>query len=399
MAKQGKNTHLEHLEDEIINRGVEGGRDAIKILKYMGRFLSGQSTGSVQVTTKFDGAPAIVCGIDPADGQFFVGTKSVFAQDAKVCKTQQDIQKWYSGELAAKLSASLTYLPSCNIEGVLQGDLMFTNDKSTRQIENESFITFKPNTITYAVNPDTPMGRKIKSAQLGIVFHTKYTGPSLPEMTASFNVLTSDFKDSSTVWAERSTFNNIGGVANFSGPEKAKYESAIRRAEGSLVQTRSILNQIQSGKKTLAIDTELKKFFNNYVKAGRPVPSVNQAYNDFMVHMGGEYNKVISKYKTLPPQETKTTQFVETVMFIDANKQQFKMLIATYMNIQVAKMMLVDKMNRVQSMRTFVNRGDYMEATTPEGFVAIVGRTATKLIDRLEFSRLNFTIPKQFGGR
>ena len=47
-----------------------------------------------------------------------------------------------------------------------------------------------------------------------------------------------------------------------------------------------MMNKIQSGKKTLAIDTELLKFFNNYVKAGQNIPSVDQAYNDFMRHMG-----------------------------------------------------------------------------------------------------------------
>ena len=397
MAKAGKNTHLEHLEDEIINNGVQGAKNAISILERMGEFLSGTTGQSIKVTTKFDGAPAIICGTDPADGEFFVGTKAVFSNDPKLCKTPQNIAEWYSGELADKLRAALQYLPTCNIKGVLQGDLMFTNDKVTKRVDGRPFITFKPNTITYAVDPNTPMGKQVNRAQLGIVFHTKYTGPSIAEMKASFVVPDGDFKSSQSVWAQKSTFQNIGGAASFSVPEKRKYDAAVRKAGGSLAQAGSILNQIQTGKKSLGIDTEMKKFFNNYVKLGQNIPSVERAYADFMYHLGGEYDKVISKYKTVGSQANKSFDFVDAVFFIEDNKRQFKMLIASYMNITAAKMMLVNKMNQVASMRTFIERNGDLEATAPEGFVAISGKGATKLVDRLEFSKLNFTLPKAFG--
>ena len=79
-------------------------------------------------------------------------------------------------------------------------------------------------------------------------------------------------------------------------------------------------------------------------------------------------------------------------------EREFKMLIATYMNLQAAKQIVVDKMNKIQSLGSFVRQpnGD-LKATTPEGFVAISSKGAVKLIDRLEFSRLNFTVPKSFG--
>ena len=72
-SKAGKNLHLEHLEDEILNKGVAGGREAIKILKEMGQYLTGG--GGIRITTKFDGAPAILAGTDPEDGRFFVSKK------------------------------------------------------------------------------------------------------------------------------------------------------------------------------------------------------------------------------------------------------------------------------------------------------------------------------------
>jgi hypothetical protein len=65
------------------------------------------------------------------------------------------------------------------------------------------------------------------------------------------------------------------------------------------------------------------------------------------------------------------------------------------MNLQKAKMMLVERMKKVGQLRLFVDMGggDY-KVTDPEGFVAVVNDKATKLIDRMEFSKLNFTVPK-----
>ena len=397
MSKAGKNTHMEHLEDEIINKGTEGGKQAIKILKEMAKFLDGTGRSGAAVTVKWDGAPAVVCGTDPSDGQFFVGTKSVFAQNSKLCKSTKEVNELYSGALAQKLIASYEHLKDCNIKGVIQGDLMFTDDKSTKVIDNKSYITFRPNTITYAVVPDSKLGKEINRSTLGIVFHTKYTGSTLATMTSSFDVTESDFKSNTTTWIATAEFQDIGGVAKLDGGQRDKYMAAVRRAEGSLRASRKVLDEIQSGKKTLGVDTEFKKFFNNYVKANQPIPSVASAYNDFMIHMGKEYDKKIQPLKTLKSQEKKVHQFVETIDFLMSNEREVKMAIATYMNLQFCKNILVEKMKKVQKLNLFVDmgNGDY-KVTADEGYVAISGRNAVKLVDRLEFSKLNFTVPKQW---
>ena len=396
MAKQNK--HLDHLEDRIILEGSGGGKHAIELLKKMTSFLKGNSGAGLSITTKWDGAPAVVCGIDPEDGQFFVGTKSVFAKDAKICKTQSDIQRFYDGALAAKLSAALMYLPSSVTQGILQGDLMFTDDKKTETIDGTRYITFRPNTITYAADPETELGKKIHAAKIGIVFHTKYVGTSMSDLTASFEVKATDFNTGGQVWAERAEFQDVTGIATLNGAEQAKYDACLRRAEGSLRQASRTLDKIQSGKKPLEFDTEFLKFFNNYVKQGRNIPSVATAYRDFQMHLRSEFEKVVKKYKTDDPKDKKVAKFVDMMNFMEENKRGFEMVIATYMNLQACKHILVDKLKRVSSLNLFVNMGENRyEATTPEGFVAIVNDKATKLIDRLEFSKLNFTVPKQWG--
>ena len=166
-------------------------------------------------------------------------------------------------------------------------------------------------------------------------------------------------------------------------------------AEGSLKQTKGVLEFIQSGKKTLKFDTMMKVFFNKYIKEGRSIPSVETAYRDFDKFIRGEFKKAIDKLKTDASRERKEAEMLVMIDQYEKMKPQFKMLIASYMNLAKAKHILVDKMKKISELNLFVATagGDY-KVTTPEGFVAVSGKNAVKLIDRLEFSRLNFQVPK-----
>ena len=123
----GKNLHLEHIEDEILNNGVEGGRAAIRFVQSLRDMLAGQSKSSVNMTVKWDGAPAIFAGTDPSDGQFFVAKKSVFNVNPKLYKSAAEIDADLSGDLNAKFKVALAEFSKLGIKGVLQGDLMYTD--------------------------------------------------------------------------------------------------------------------------------------------------------------------------------------------------------------------------------------------------------------------------------
>ena len=79
-----KRTHLEHIEDIVITDGYEGGKAVLEYFRGLLLTLKGTSSEAMSVSVKWDGAPAVVCGINPDNGRFFVGTKSVFAQKAKI---------------------------------------------------------------------------------------------------------------------------------------------------------------------------------------------------------------------------------------------------------------------------------------------------------------------------
>ena len=126
--KGGKNLHLEHLEDEILNYGVDGGRAAINFLQSLRDMLAGSARSSVNMTVKWDGAPAIFCGQDPSDGKFFVAKKGIFNKNPMVYKTNADIDADTKGDLNTKLKLALKHIPALGIEGVVQGDFLYTND-------------------------------------------------------------------------------------------------------------------------------------------------------------------------------------------------------------------------------------------------------------------------------
>ena len=190
-----KNTHMTHIEDKVLYGGVNGTRQAINALRELRNMLGGVKDGKVSV--KWDGAPAVFCGIDPSDGEFFVAKKGIFNANPKVYKTNADIDADTSGDLNAKLKLALKELPSLGIKGVIQGDFLFgPGDVKTEKIKGQSYLTFHPNTIVYAVPADSEAAKEIKKATIGIVWHTTYKGSTFESMKASYGVNVKGLKSS-----------------------------------------------------------------------------------------------------------------------------------------------------------------------------------------------------------
>jgi len=394
-----KNTHLEHLEDDILNQGSLGGKNAIAFLRELGNFLHRQRS-NLTITTKWDGAPAVVCGTDPENGKFFVGTKSVFAKtEPKICYTVADITKFYGaeGQLAQKLRKCLIHLKNLDIRGVLQGDLLFTDDKVTRIINGENLITFRPNTITYAVPSGSQLGKEIADAELGIVFHTRYTGPSISEMSASFGVDVDKLAKDSSVAVFSSTFRDVSGTANFSPEQHRNYIAAVNRAEGSLRQASAFLDVLRdTGTSKFMMTTLFKQYFNTYIKSGEGVRNTRDVARNFAGYYIKLLDKEILSKKTKAAQDKYLQMKKEGLAFITKNENAIYMTVASYINLQTAKKMVINQLARVNTLGTFLQTDDGFKVTAPEGFVAIKDGAALKLVDRLEFSRANFTIAKNW---
>jgi len=270
--KGGKNLHLEHLEDEIINYGIDGGRAALNFLQSLRDMMAGSSRSSVNMTVKWDGAPAIFAGIDPEDDKFFVAKKSVFNVSPKLYKTNKEIDDDLSGALNSKFKIALSEFSKLGIKGVLQGDLMFTDDVGKDTIDDTKYYTFQPNTIIYAVPIDSKFGKIINKAKIGIVWHTTYSGDTLQDMKASFGVNISGLKKTSSVWMDDATYKDTTGKSTFTANETAKITDVLS-------QVGKTFHKINSGSLKKFIDLQesmtgaiagasLKTYNNSKVRAG-----------------------------------------------------------------------------------------------------------------------------------
>ena len=390
-----KNTHLEHLEDDIINRGSKGGVNAINFLKSVRDMLAGHSGTKINTTVKWDGAPAIICGVNPENGKFFVGTKSVFNVTPKINYTTADIRRNHSGAVAQKLSVCLAHLSTLNIKQILQGDLLFTNDTKSVSIDGEKMISFTPNTITYAVQASSGIGKKIARAKMGIVFHTMYTGKTIKALNANFgNVRGSG---NSRVWVASAAYRDDSGSIMFTKSELSKFDAQIRMAEGSLQRGAKILDEMQSSASNpLSVGFRLKSFFNYYIKSNKGGMGKVKVLQD----MFRDYYENILKMEIDARKTDKAKQKYRDILatglkFINQNKSSLYFAIASHVTLANAKTTLIQKMNQIQQIGHYIKTGTGYRVTAPEGFVA-VDRVAgaVKLVDRLEFSRANFTLPK-----
>ena len=393
-----KNTHLEHLEDDIINRGSQGGVNAVNFLNAVRNMLAGNVGGKLNMSVKWDGAPAVFCGQNPENGKFFVGTKSVFNKTPKINYTTSDIRRNHGGELANKLMICLRELPKLGLSGVYQGDLLYTRgDLKGANIDGEKMITFTPNTITYAVPADSDIGRRIVRAKLGIVFHTVYSGKTMDNMTAGFGSIKG--QGPASVFLASASYQDTSGSSTFNKGELSRFDGLIRMAQGSLSKAKPMLDEIsKNSSDPLSVGFRLKTYFNYYIKnskSGMDKVRVMQAgFRDYYANI---LQAEIDAKKTDKGKEKYIKAKAEGLKFIDRNKTALYFAIASHISLANAKNFLIQKLSQVQSIGHFLRTPNGYKVTAPEGYVA-VDRVAgaIKLVDRLEFSRANFTAEKDW---
>jgi len=393
-----KNTHLEHLEDDIVNSGKTGGFNAIKFLRELGKMLS-EPTSSIRITTKWDGAPAVVCGRTPENGAFFVGTKSVFAKtNPKLMFNNEMIDSVYSGNLAIILKECLKYFSQLGITGVIQGDLLYTDKtKVTKTINNQQCVTFTPNTITYAVPVDSNVGQQILKSKIGIVFHTSYFGNTMQNMSATFGVDTKSLNGTGDAYVSSATFEDASGAANFDTTELNKYNLLVNKAEGSLKQASTFLNEIKEyGQSKFMMNAMFKTFMNRFIRSGTKISDAQATSNLFIQFYASQLDKEIQSKKTKSAQDKYIKMKSDGLQFLKTNSRSLYFTVASYMNLIEAKTYVIRKLELVKTLGTFLRTDNGYEVTAPEGFVAIKSGNALKLVDRLEFSRANFTAAKDW---
>jgi hypothetical protein len=395
LLTESKNTHMEHIEDLIFNDGVDGARNAINFLRDLRDMLSGHSRAPKNITVKWDGAPAIFAGIDPADGKFFIAKKGIFNKTPLLYKSVLEIKrdKKLPKELKYLFEIAFKQFSKLNIkDGVYQGDLMFTkNSIKKEKIEGEDYYTFHPNTIVYAIPVNSHGGRVVARAQIGIVWHTTYTGKSLESMSASFGKpIINKFNHPASVWMQDATYKDVSGTATFTSDENATVTSILSAAGTEFRKIKgNALRFIQNDEE---LKTKIKTYNNTHVRAGVPFPSPKDHVKGLYDYVDTWYQKEIDKKKTPASKqvwEEKRKNITQNVFIYSEDLTNMFTLMNHIIN---AKQIIINKLNKASSINTFLRTRTGFKTTSQEGFVAIDKVAgAIKLVDRLEFSRANFS--------
>ena len=359
--------------------------------------MLGHQENSGFMQTKWDGAPAVICGIDPLAKIFFVGTKSVFNKDTpKICYSEEDVDEMYTGDLAEKLKFSYRYFSKLNITGVIQGDLLFTTDLRNETIKGEKLYTFRPNTITYGIPMHHALGTKASRAKIGVVFHTHYTGSDLPTMQAKAGA---DIEDSNDVFIVKNDtpMHKVG----FSRAEMVNFETSIKNIERMCRLCGDFLNELvdvsgTTGDDKFHVASYIKQFFNNEIKNARSIGNIPQTLENLTNFYHEKMSKELAKIKTEKNLVAKRNLVYKSENYLMENQTKFKAMLSLYKELQEVKQMVIDKLDHLEEFRTFVQTEKGYKVTTPEGYVLHKDGSMIKFVNRLEFAYNNFTLQKQW---
>jgi len=390
---EDKNTHLEHLEDDILNNGMAGGQNAINFLSSLSDMLQGNTKRPMNVTVKWDGKPAIFAGTNPENGKFFVGGKHIFNKTPKINYTAADIKKNHgTGGLADKLNVALKTFPALGIPGIWQGDLLYTDDDLGREtMDGEKMLVFTPNTITYAIPDHSILADRIKRSKIGVVWHTTYSGKTMADLSAKFGANAKKLNNTRAVWSTDATFRDASGNVTFTAAEAAQFQKILNMAGGSLKKAASYLRIVTQDKNEWALSTRLKTFLNSYIRGGEKITDTKKVVARFETYYNDVLQKKIDSIKTPAGKKKWKLQKDAGMKEYRQHKAALYFVVATYITLQTAKTVVIRKLERARSIGTFLRTSDGFKVTAPEGFVAIdhIGK-ALKLVDRMEFSRANF---------
>jgi len=411
-------THLSHIEDLAIEEGTAGFAKFLQHIEEITKKLQGFETNQ-EINAKIDGSPMIIFGYDPRPQYkkaFFVALKSGLSPtNPKIIHNEKELQQFYGNEetLRAKLDNLLKYLPQA-YDGsgkIYQGDVLFSvpSDKTTVKIGEETFIAFKPNVIVYAVPLDlqSELSNKIQNAEVGVIIHESFTGTPINEnkaiklTSAGRNVqnLINNSKGTK-VFLESSNYSQVR--INIPDAILKKIRAATAKATMHINGIDPAFNNTYTSSPVLSL---LKIFLNKQVDiAPRGIFGAAARGEDFVVSnfikefrefLISRYNKEKETKKT-PGGKTKVeSRLNEVLNFLETNKDNFNNLILGTYYMTSAKYSLLEALSIMETKlgKKFIHNPDGSFTTTKdEGYVLFVGTNHVKIVDRLEFTKINRAI-------
>lgn len=384
-------THLTHIEDLPFLKSTGGATEAYTMLKSLGALFAGNASSPVNLSVKIDGAPSIVVGRDPEDNAFFVATKG----PSRIAKSQEDIDRLYGAKPGLHKIMSLAFgvLQDLSWPEILQGDVLFTPDiKQPRTIAGTAYITFKPNTITYAVPAQSPLGRQIVAASFGISFHTTYTGTSLKTLTARAGANVEPLDPPPSVVFVSNAYRDLSGTITFTKAETAAMQATLQQLQTLTQRLRS--NRLVKLFATMPLLRDsLMQFQNQLVRQGKSITLTPQTFTqELFTFFDAQQAKVQAARSTDKGKAAVQEKFASLKRLLTDMTNEVVELLTWQQAVVDAKNDLLKKLNNTEMLTTFYDSDEGLVAGPHEGFVASDSAgNFVKLVDRSTFSQLNFT--------
>ena len=383
-AADGEGTKLKHIthpEDRPLMHGHDGFEHAHGALTHAHEHMKAGKNNS-NLTTKYDGSPAVVFGTHPKNKKFFVASKSAFNKDPKINHTDADIERnhGHAPGLVAKLKAALHHLPKVTPKGkVYQGDIMHS-EGDVKHDKKKGTSTFTPNTITYTAHGDE--AKKAAKAKVGVAVHTQYHGTDIHNMSAHHVVDHHQFANHPDVHHHDASHDtstvNYPAKAQDNFHKHMHAAKAIHDTHGS-----KMYDAVHSAHKG---DTgHLSTYINSTVR-NNTVPNVK----DFKSHVAAHYDKKAASVKTDAGKTKHSSEGASQVAHVEKNKSHYENLLSSHHHLAQAKNVLVHHAETGGSKYDHHIDG---KESKPEGFVINHkhnGKTEpSKLVNRAEFARAN----------
>ena len=388
MEKATKNTHLNHLEDNVFLGHIAGTRDSINFIQSLRDLLQGNNDREIQTSVKWDGAPAIWLGPHPETKEFIVAKKSLFNKKPLFYTSVKDINasRDLSDELKKKFVIAFEQFKDIHFDYLLQGDFLFDErDLQTTTVDGEKFVTFHPNTIAYSIPAETELAKTILKKKMGIVFHTTYSGSTIQSLSAKAGVKLPKSPDG--VWMIDADYNMTTLLTKNQVNDIDSELSNIGRHFRYV--SRNTFNRLNDP----FIAALATTYTNAFIRANK-TPTAEEAARGFPEFIKQKFNKEIAKRKT-PAGQAKQKELMQQAIspIMAVPKNELVSIFHLYYSLQKAKNILIKKLSTASFIKTFLKTTDGWKVTGQEGFVASdkLGQNSVKLVDRLDFSYANFS--------
>lgn len=344
-------------------------------------------------------SPAIICGTDPADGKFFVAKKSIFNKNPKVYKTPTDVKADTSGDLQKKLLLALKELPALGIKGIIQGDFMYDrSDLKKETIDGEDMIVFHPNTLAYAVPANSELGKRIMSSKLGIVWHTTYVGSSFETLRPVFDFDLNSIKQVPAVWSIEAAVRDLSGRATLTGPESKVLHLKVNQLKKILASVPNSTHAALAANAPIA--QSLETYANSLIRQGRTIGNPAGHVQDYLAWSRAKYKADIDSKKSPAGKVTATAKLdLFDEFWSPAMVSAVTKLISGQALVIELKLAILNQFEKLKTIKTFAKTTKGFRVTKDEGYVIVDHTTggALKIVDRLEFSKLNFGVGMEDG--